>query len=125
MTDEELTRRFDGISENFKGIDEKFKGIDEKFKGIDEKFTRIDQQLVTLATKSDVQEEGIATRRHFDIVAERMKADIALIAEGHKATTDNVVALSVRVDGLEARQERLDVRQLALETRQTKLEKSD
>ena len=92
MTDEELTRRFDGIDENFKGIDEKFKGIDEKFTGID-------QQLLTLATKSDVKEEGVATRRHFDIVAEKMQADIALIAE-----------------------ERLDVRQLALETRQTKLE---
>jgi hypothetical protein len=108
MTDEELTRRFDRIDEKFKGVDEKFKGID--------------QQLVTLATKSDVQEEGAATRRHFDIVAEKLRADIALIAEGHKATTDNMAALSVRVDALEVRQESLDVRQLALETRQTKLE---
>ena len=58
MTDEELTRRFEAIDEQFK----------------------------TVATKADVKEEGVATRRHFDIVAEQMRADIALIAEGHKAT---------------------------------------
>jgi hypothetical protein len=42
--------------------------------------------LKQFATKDDVRDEGERTRRHFDVVAEQMKADIALIAEGHKAT---------------------------------------
>jgi hypothetical protein len=41
---------------------------------------------LTFATKNDVREEGERTRRHFDTVAEKMKNDIALVAEGHKAT---------------------------------------
>jgi hypothetical protein len=32
-----------------------------------------------------VREEGERTRRHFDMVAEKMKDDIALMAEGRKA----------------------------------------
>jgi hypothetical protein len=40
----------------------------------------------TFATKDDVREEGERTRRHFDTVAEKMHNDIALVAEGHKAT---------------------------------------
>ena len=46
--------------------------------------------LKPFATKDDVREEGERTRRHFDMVASAMKAEIAVIAEGHKATKEHV-----------------------------------
>ena len=39
-------------------------------------------ELAPLATKAEVREEGERTRRHFDVVAESLKGDIQLIAEG-------------------------------------------
>jgi len=62
-------------------------------KNINDRTTRMEQILPTLATKEDlkafatkddVREEGERTRRHFDVVAEQMKTDIALVAESMK-----------------------------------------
>lgn len=41
--------------------------------------------IAPLATRDYVAEEGARTRRHFDVVAERMRDDIKLVAEGHAA----------------------------------------
>jgi hypothetical protein len=86
--------------------------LETQIKRIDERTARIEKILPTLATKDDlntsatkddlkafatkddlkayatmdaVREEGERTRRHFDMVAEKMKDDIALMAEGRKA----------------------------------------
>lgn len=91
--------------------------LEARVKNIDERTQRIEQILPTLATKddlkgfptkddpkgfatkddlkafatrNDLKEEGERTRRHFDIVAEQMKTDIALIAAGHEATKAHV-----------------------------------
>lgn len=37
---------------------------------------------LTYATKADLQQSAEETRRHFDVVAERLRDDIRLIAEG-------------------------------------------
>ena len=47
--------------------------------------------IAPLATKAAVQLEGEQTRRHFDVVAEGLRDDIRMIAEG-------VVSLHARVD---------------------------
>jgi hypothetical protein len=56
------------------------------------------KDLEAFATKEDVKtlvaEEGARTRLHFDVVAEQMKSEVKLIAEGQ-------TALTVRVDRLE------------------------
>ena len=53
--------------------------------------------IAPLATKAelreDIREEGERTRRHFDVVAERLEDQIQLLAEGQ-------VALGERVEGL-------------------------
>jgi uncharacterized protein YicC (UPF0701 family) len=78
-----------------RNVDSRTRRIEERTTRIEERTTRIEQILPTLvtkedakafATKDDLREESERTRRHFDTVAEQMKADIALIAEGHKAT---------------------------------------
>jgi hypothetical protein len=61
-----------------------------------------------LATKEELREEGERTRRHFDVVAERMRDEIRLVAEGHLAT--------------EAKFDRQRLEHLALERRVTTLE---
>jgi hypothetical protein len=57
---------------------------------IDRRLTTVEQILPTLATKDDLKRfatkedmkaEGEQTRRHFDVVAESLRADIRLIAE--------------------------------------------
>jgi len=58
--------------------------------------TKDDLQL--FATKDDVREEGERTRRHFDIVGEKMLAGIAIIAEGHEATKDYVAGQLTKVE---------------------------
>jgi predicted metal-dependent hydrolase len=123
-----------------RNVDGRTRRIEERTTRIEERTTRIEQILPTLVTKEDakafltkedaqafatkddlkafatqddVREEGERTRRHFDIVAEQMKADIAVIAEGHKAT-------KVHVDGqleeTRATLESYDKRIMKLET---------
>ena len=50
--------------------------------------------IAPLATKVEMREEGERTRRHFDVIAESLRDDIRIIAEGH-------VALDARVTRLE------------------------
>jgi DNA repair exonuclease SbcCD ATPase subunit len=72
--------------------------------------------------RSEIKAEGEITRRHFDVVAEGLRAEIKVIADGHLALRDDVAGLKAAQERLEGRQERLETRQLALEHRQGKLE---
>ena len=65
-------------------------------------------ELKAFATKDDLREEGERTRRHFDIVAERMRDDVRLSLEGHQRLTE-------RVDDLERTTGSLDHRVRLLE----------
>jgi hypothetical protein len=50
--------------------------------------------------RSEVKTEGEITRRHFDVVAEGLKADIKVIADGHSALRDDMASQSrPRADG--------------------------
>ena len=52
--------------------------IDERFTKVDERFTRLETHL-----REEIRTTASDTRRHFDVVAEGLKASIRLIAEGH------------------------------------------
>jgi len=114
MTDEELTGRFDSIDQRFEQVDQRFEQVDQRFDAVDEQFALM---------KAFIREENLTTRRHFDIVAEAMKTEIKVIAEGHAALQDGATGLNARVDLMEARQDHLEDRQLAIEYRQGKREK--
>jgi hypothetical protein len=103
---------------------------------LDRRLSRVEQILPTLATKEDlkpvatkedlreavsklateeeVREEGEKSRRHMDVLHERLETQIKVFAEGHAAleqrdarqhadTLKNLAALDTRVMGLEAR----------------------
>jgi hypothetical protein len=72
--------------------------------------------------RSEIKAEGEITRTHFDVVAEGLRAEIRVIADGHLALRDDVAGLKAAQERLEGRQERLETRQLGLEHRQGKLE---
>ena len=56
----------------------------------------------------------------FDIIAESIRSDVKVIAEGHGALTDRAAALEKRQDSMQTRQDRLEDRQTALENRGAK-----
>jgi hypothetical protein len=85
----------------------------------EEMHAAIKAAVAPLATREEVHaivgEEGERTRRHFDIVAEGLRGDIRLIAEGHETLRTSIVEM--RRD-LEAADARLDARVTALEASQ-------
>jgi acetylornithine deacetylase/succinyl-diaminopimelate desuccinylase-like protein len=73
----------------------------------------IEAAVAPLATKAEVRAEAVETRRHFDIVAERMHEDIRMLAEGivatqarcdtrHRDTTGTLTHYDRRLTRLEA-----------------------
>src|SRR5262249_46609267 len=107
MSDQEMDARFDKLAAGIKSELSAFKSEMSVFKS---------------EIRSEIKAEGETTRRHFDVVAEGLKAEIEVIAGGHLALRDDMATLKAAQGRLEGRQERLEIRQLALEHRQGKLE---
>src|SRR5947207_530213 len=108
MTDDELKKRFDHIDQRFHHIDQRFDDMNRRFA------SKQDLHEMRHQFEAFVEKEAVATRRHFDVVAESMKAEGKLIAEGHGALADGVNSLKGKHEELDGRQESLEVRQLAL-----------
>ena len=64
------------------------------------------------ATKAELREEGVQTRRHFDVVAESLRDDIRLIAEGQVGLAERMEAMRIDlkadIAGLDRRVMRLE-----------------
>jgi putative N-acetylmannosamine-6-phosphate epimerase len=60
---------------------------------IKEEFAAVRAEIrgVETTLRAEIREEGIATRRHFDVVAESLRDDIRIIAEG-------LIALDAKVE---------------------------
>ena len=69
--------------------------------------------IAPLATKTEMREEGDRTRRHFDVVAERLEGQIRLLAEGqgalHEQVADLRTELKTDIAHLDRRVMRLEV----------------
>jgi uncharacterized protein YicC (UPF0701 family) len=57
------------------------------------------EAIAPLATKAELREESERTRRHFDVVAERLGGKIEIVAEGLVALRESVDRRFERVDG--------------------------
>ncbi|MGA9750817.1 MAG: hypothetical protein WBS54_03415 [Acidobacteriota bacterium] len=64
-----------------------------------------------------IKEENQETRRHFDVVAEDLRSDIRLLAEGHGALVEKVDGLDAKVDRLDTKVDHLETRMDSLETK--------
>jgi hypothetical protein len=69
------------------------RAMEQLLRNLDRRVERIEQILPTLATKDELRAQGEQTRRHFDVVAESLRDDIRLIAEGQAALTHGVAAM--------------------------------
>ena len=56
--------------------------IGEKFDRVDQRFEAIDRRFEEVATKGEVRAQQAETRRHFDVVAEGLRGQMQLLAEG-------------------------------------------
>jgi phage host-nuclease inhibitor protein Gam len=73
-------------------MDDRFQGLktdmDDRFQGLK---TDMDDGFQELKTDMEtrINEEGAATRRHFDVVAESLKGEVKILVEGCYARLDN------------------------------------
>ena len=73
--------QFAAIDKRFDAIDARFAAVDARFDGIDARFDRLDARIVA-------SEE--TTRRHFDIVAEQLRADMKLVIDKLTSMNDQI-----------------------------------
>ena len=65
--------------------------IGKKFDQVDQRFEGIERRLDQVVTKDELEAKLAETRRHFEVVAERMQSQVRLVAEG-------VAEMSQRLD---------------------------
>ena len=103
--DEQFARvaeQFTRVDEQFARVDEQFARVGEQFARVDEQFVRVDERFAAvdarfLEVEARITIEGETTRRHFDVVAEQMHADIRLVLERVSAVGDDVSRLRASV----------------------------
>jgi predicted nucleic acid-binding Zn-ribbon protein len=61
-------------------------------------------------------------KRHFNVVAEALRADIRVVIEGLTANTDRLERVEVRLTAVETRLDRVEARLAAVETRLDRIE---
>jgi len=134
-----IDQRFDGVDQRFDGVDQRLDGIDRRLDGVVERLDGMDHRNAEehAQTRSDFAEEHARTRRdfadehaqmrrdsaeehaqtrrHFDVVAERLRDEIRLLAEGVQGMTPRSEFESFRT---EVRDDLAEVR-----TRLTRLER--
>lgn len=108
MQDHELTQRFDRIDGRFERIDQRFDSLEGLVREV---MARVEAGFQHLHAR-------IAdTRIHIDVVAESLRDDIRLVAEGYDALRSDMTDVKAGQASLEQKFERLELRQLALERR--------
>lgn len=73
-------------------MDDRFKQVDKRFEQVDKRFEQVDKQFIEL--RHQIAAEAEKTRRHFDVVADQMKAERNLALDSAKATDERLVRIS-------------------------------
>ena len=81
------------IKEEFASVRAEFASVRTEFASVRTEFGAVRAEMRTSETtlRQEIREEGISTRRHFDVVSESLRDDIRIIAEG-------LIALDAKVD---------------------------
>jgi septal ring factor EnvC (AmiA/AmiB activator) len=67
-------------------VDQRLDQVDQRFEQVDRRFEQVDRRF------DQVDTTAAETRRHFDIVAEGLRADVWLLAEGFVLRVDRLEA---------------------------------
>ena len=87
--------------DGFKRIDERFAANDQRFGGIDRRLDRMDHRFEVIEAR--IREEGETTRRHFEVMVEKVEASVRIVAEGHGHLRTVVDDREVRLQAIEKR----------------------
>jgi predicted nucleic acid-binding Zn-ribbon protein len=114
---QKVHQRFEKVDQQFEKVDQQFEKVDQQFEKVDKRFKRVDQQFAKLRSdmwkafrtvderfhklQAEMKAEGERTRRHFDVMVEKMQESVKLVAE---ATAHH----AVRLDDHEKRIKRLE-----------------
>ena len=72
--------------------------IGKKFDQVDQRLGGMDHRLDQMATKDEVRAQQAETRRHFDVVAEGLRSQIQLVAEGVSAADQRLDRFQRKVE---------------------------
>lgn len=102
--DAEIKDQFVAVRADLRNTDSRVQTLDGRVQTLDARVQTLDASLhevdarlsaeirrVETTLRHEMREEGIATRRHFDVVAESLRDDIRIIAEG-------LIALDAKVE---------------------------
>ena len=96
-----VDKRFDGVDKRLDSVDKRLDGVDRRLEEHDKRFDSVDSRLgehdkrfVSLETR--IAESETATRRHFDIVAESLRADMKVVIDQNTATSKKLDRLITR-----------------------------
>ena len=114
--------------------------LTERFSGIDQRFAELrrelDERFVEL--RRELHERSAETRRHFDVVAEGLRGDTRLVAEGHSVLVARIERVEQAIEAmgreilaavkfsfaeLDRRLTRLETLTLDLESRLSRIER--
>ena len=102
-----MDRRFDRVDRRFERIDRRFERIDRRFERIDRRIGDVVKtlrgEMVTLRSDlgREIADSAAETRRHFDVVAESLRSDIRILAEGIAMQNERLDRHEVRITRLE------------------------
>ena len=100
---DQVDRRFEQVDQRFEQVDQRFEQVDQRFEQVDQRFELVDHRFVELSGQIRAQAEefmrlvlaeGEKTRRHFDVVAEQMKAERNLALDQSTAAMQQTGQLS-------------------------------
>ena len=92
-----------------KSVDRRFERVDRRFQSVERRLDRIERTMATKAdlkrlredmTRSDARTRD-ELRRHFNVVAESLREDLRIFANGIAAHSDRLDRHAVRVTRLE------------------------
>ena len=98
-----IDRRLDAVEQRFVVTDERFERIDERFDRLDQRFDRMDERFDRTEERFErrLREEHETTRRHFDVMVERIEAAVRIVAEGHHHLRTVLDDYEVRLQAVE------------------------
>jgi hypothetical protein len=98
---ERVDQRFEWVDQRFEQVDRRFEQVDRRFDQVDRRFTGIDERFEALEKR--IAEEHATTRRHFDIVAERLEGHFRLLAARGDVDHQRIENHETRIRTLEKR----------------------
>ena len=95
-----MERRFDTMERRFDAMEQRFGGLEQRFDGLEQRFDGLER---TMVDKNELASSAAETRRHFDVVAESIRADVRLFADPIRGHTDQLNQHETRITRLERR----------------------